>query len=538
MLLNSLTPKHLAFLKNNLHTLPRKEKEDILRQLEELERRRTIQAARNSLLDFVVMIEKDYKIGLHHRKLAELLEAVARGDKTRICVNIAPRFGKSHLVSYYFPAWFLGNNPTQKVMMVSHTADLAVDFGRKVRNLIDNEVYREIFPDVKLSQDSKSAGRWHTNHGGEYFAIGVGGALAGRGADLLLVDDPHSEQDILAGNLDVFDKTYDWYAYGARTRLMPGGRVALVQTRWALNDLTGRLTKDMVMNEDADQFEVVEFPALLEVDAEVTEPDPDRPGQTISYMQTVTKSLWPEQWSVEALLKTKASMPSFQWNAQYQQQPTAEEGAIVKREWWRLWDQEDPPICELIIQSWDTAFEKNNRADYSACTTWGVFWPEKDPQENPESTAHIILLDAFKDRMEFPELKRTAFKHFNTWNTEATPVSLIVEKKASGAPLIYELKAMGIFVQEFTPSRGNDKISRLNSVSDIFASGRVWAPATRWAEEVMDEVASFPAGAHDDLVDATTLALMRFRQGGYVRTEMDEAPARKFFKSHRRAGYY
>ena len=187
MLLNSLTPKHLAFLKNNLHTLPRKEKEDILRQLEELERRRTIQAARNSLLDFVVMIEKDYKIGLHHRKLAELLEAVARGDKTRICVNIAPRFGKSHLVSYYFPAWFLGNNPTQKVMMVSHTADLAVDFGRKVRNLIDNEVYREIFPDVKLSQDSKSAGRWHTNHGGEYFAIGVGGALAGRGADLLLV---------------------------------------------------------------------------------------------------------------------------------------------------------------------------------------------------------------------------------------------------------------------------------------------------------------------------------------------------------------
>lgn len=753
----------------------------------------------------------------------------------------------SYLVSYYFPAWFLGNHPDQKVMMVSHTADLAVDFGRKVRNLISSEPYQAIFGGkggVELSQDSKSAGRWHTNHGGEYFAClrrdtlirtqrgllpasqvvlgdrltncgqpvtvqgvyhsrheathhiaglrcsgdhpiwtvnrgwvyakgllptdvlrvesipdtlkaiirrgygylehatlsslvwhqvplhqppqrevarlrgawdhtlralaavrefcrrhrgstytpaysgahgqqwavqpgelplgdslaasqqhprqrasggqdhgatrsysrdhpgghrppdkarhqpaqpsegpqeelraysdpeklgwvccvlprliagcrtafpktigsvegylaglgeaaqklcglllgvrwvgkkgvyphpegeefinfrtdgdhtffadgvlthncGVGGAIAGRGADLLLIDDPHNEQDIINGNLDVFDKAYEWFTSGARTRLMPGGRVAIVQTRWALQDLTGRVVKDMLMNEDADQYEVVEFPAVLECE------EVDEAGFT----QIVQKSLWPEQWSLEALLKTKASMPSYQWSAQYQQNPTAEEGAIVKREWWRWWERDRPPKCDFIIQSWDTAFEKHNRADFSACTTWGVWWPEKEPDDTTTGGANIILLNAFKERLEFPELKQVALNHYREWK----PDSCIVEKKASGAPLIYELRALGIPVQEFTPSRGNDKISRLNSVSDLFSSGIVWAPQTRWAEEVADEIAAFPAGEHDDLVDATTLALMRFRSGGFVRLPSDEPEPLKRFKSHRGVGYY
>jgi hypothetical protein len=261
-----------------------------------------VKTARISLLTFIKFIEPDYKVGEHHKRLATLLECLANGTKDRISVNIAPRFGKSHLVSYYFPAWFLGIHPEQKVMMVSHTADLAVDFGRKVRNLIASEKYQEIFggkDGVELSQDSKSAGRWHTNHGGEYFAVGVGGAIAGRGADLLLIDDPHNEQDIINGNLDVFDKAYEWFTTGARTRLMPGGRIAIVQTRWATNDLTGRVVKDMVMNEGADQYEVVEFPAVLEKEIKDEEGD----------IQTVLKSLWPEQWSLEALLKTKASMP-------------------------------------------------------------------------------------------------------------------------------------------------------------------------------------------------------------------------------------
>jgi predicted phage terminase large subunit-like protein len=526
-----MTPEALKSVKNNLHKLNLVQKQEVLTLLAELEQRKTVKKAKLSLLDFVLFIEPDYKVGAHHKKLAALLEDLAFGRKDRVAVNIAPRFGKSHLVSYYFPAWYLGNFPNKKVMMVSHTADLAVDFGRKVRNLIASERYQVVFggdAGVELSQDSKSAGRWHTNHGGEYFAVGVGGAIAGRGADLLLVDDPHNEQDIINGNLDVFDKAYEWFTTGARTRLMPGGRVAIVQTRWALNDLTGRVVKDMLMNEGADQYEVVEFPAIFEKEVENED----------GIVEIVQRSLWPEQWPLEALLRTKASMPNYQWNAQYQQNPTSEEGAIVKREWWRVWQQDYPPSCDFIIQSWDTAFEKTNRSDFSACTTWGVWWPEATPDDSASGAANIILLDAFKERMEFPELKRTALKHYHAWNTPDTPVSLIVEKKASGAPLIYELRAMGIPVGEFTPSKGNDKISRLNSVSDMFASGVVWAPQTRWAEEVMDEVAAFPAGEHDDLVDATTLALMRFRQGGFMRLSTDEKEEPKSFRSRRKVGYY
>ena len=522
-------------IRDNLHRLTPVEKSEVLRILNELEARGTVRQAMASLLAFVKYIDPEYKIGAHHRKLAALLEDLANGLRDRIAVNIAPRFGKSMLVSYYFPAWFLGNHPGKKVMMVSHTADLAVDFGRKVRNLIDSEKYRAVF-DVSLSQDSKSAGRWHTSHGGEYFAVGVGGAIAGRGADLLLVDDPHNEQDVINGNSDVFDKAYEWFTTGARPRLMPQGRVAIVQTRWALNDLTGKLVKDMLMNDMADQYEVVEFPAILEKEEEVEIDDPENPGQKITTTDIVQKSLWPEQWPLEALLRTKASMPAFQWNAQYQQNPTSEEGAIIKREWWRVWEEERPPPCEFIIQAWDTAFEKSTRADYSACTTWGVWWPEKEPGNGATGSANIVLLDSFKDRMEFPELKKVTLAHYNAWHLESRPVSMIVEKKASGAPLIYELRAMGIPVGEFTPSKGNDKISRVNAVSDIFASGMVWAPQTRWAEELVDEVASFPNGEHDDLVDSMTLAMMRFRQGGYVRTQFDEVEPKRRFK--RKRPYY
>jgi len=201
--------------------------------------------------------------------------------------------------------------------------------------------------------------------------------------------------------------------------------------------------------------------------------------------------------------------------AQYQQQPTSETSAIVKREWWKRWDRETPPRCDFLIQSWDTAFLKTERSDYSACTTWGVFNRDDDtgrPQSN------IILLDAFKRRMEFPELKQRAYAEYKEWEPDA----FIVEAKASGSPLIFELRAMGIPVQEFTPVRGNDKIARLNSVADLFASGRVWVPNTNWAEELVEEVASFPSGEHDDLVDSMTQALIRYRRGGFIRLDTDD----------------
>jgi predicted phage terminase large subunit-like protein len=369
---------------------------------------------------------------------------------------------------------------------------LAVGFGRKVRNLVDSEVYKRIFPTLQLQQDSKAAGRWNTSKGGDYFAIGVGGTVTGKGANLLIIDDPHSEQEaaLAATNPDVFDKVYEWYTSGPRQRLQPGGAIVIVMTRWSLRDLTGQVLKANVAR-GGEQWEVIEFPAIM----------------------PSGKPLWPEFWSLPELEALREELPNSKWQAQYQQQPVSNESAIVKRDWWKWWDKDNPPQCEYILQTWDTAFEKNNRADFSAGTTWGVF-NNPDDYDRP----NLILLDTYKKRVEWVQLKKDVLEQHRQWD----PDGVLIEKKATGAPLIYELRSMGIPVQEYTPSKGQDKISRLNSVSDIIASGKVWVPRTRWAEELVDEIAAFPAGEHDDLVDATTLALMRFRQGGFLRLPLDE----------------
>jgi predicted phage terminase large subunit-like protein len=526
----------IELLLANIDSYTPEEQEELLKTLDEYEKKRKIEAARDDLIAFCCAMQPDYKVGKHHRILGDLLMEIEQGreynydgkpledtGKDRICVNMPPRHGKSQLVSIYFPAWFLGKNPDKKVLMVSHTTDLAVDFGRKVRNLISTDQYKEIFPDTQLAIDSKSAGRWNTSKGGEYFACGVGSALAGRGAHLLLVDDPHNEQDIINGNLDVFDKAYEWFTFGARTRLMPGGRVAIIQTRWHLDDLTGRVTRDMAQNELADKYEVVEFPAILEVEEKGGKNNPNA-----SVPKLIEKPLWPEFFNLDALHRTKASMPLFQWNAQYQQTPTAEEAALVKREWWKEWEEEHPPSCEYLIMSLDAAAEKHNRADYTALTTWGVFFNDE------EDRYEIILLNSIKERMEFPELKEMAHEQYLEWEPDA----FIVEKKGSGTPLYQELRRMGLVVQEYTPHRGSgDKMARLNSVADIIKSGLVWVPQTRWAEEVVEEIAGFPFMSNDDLVDSTVMALMRFRQGGFIRLPTDEPDEVQYFKQ-RRGGYY
>jgi predicted phage terminase large subunit-like protein len=501
----------LADIPKILPKLPVHEQEYLLAELERLEELKKKQRCQEKFLPFVKEMWPTFIAGRHHVKMAEAFERVARGECKRLIICMPPRHTKSEFASYLLPAWFLGKFPHKKVIQCSHTAELAVGFGRKVRNLVDTETYHKIFPDLQLSADSKAAGRWNTSKMGDYFAIGVGGAVTGKGADVLIIDDPHSEQEaaLAETNPDIYDKTYEWYTSGPRQRLQPGGAIVVVMTRWSKRDLVGQVLKDAAANDSIEEWEVIEFPAILPS------------GQP----------LWPEFWQLEELLRVKRDVPNSKWQAQYQQDPVSESAAIVKREWWQEWDRETPPQCDFILQAWDTAFEKSQRADYSACTTWGVFY---QPDDTGRDQANIILLNAFRDRMEFPTLKQTAIDEYNEWQ----PDSVIIEKKASGAPLIYEMRAMGIPVQEFTPSRGNDKISRLNAVSDLFASGRVWAPATRWAEEVIDEVAEFPASMHDDYTDSVSLALHRFRKGGYVGTALDAPDEPVYFKSNRGRGFY
>jgi predicted phage terminase large subunit-like protein len=834
-----MTPHEAELIRKALPTMPLGEKVRLLELLEEYEKRTAREKAQKSLLAFVKAIQPDYKIGPHHRILAKKLEAAARGELDRIAVSIAPRFGKSHLLSYYFPAWFIGNYPTQKLIISSHTADLAVDFGKKVRNLIASDEYKSIFPNTDLAADAKSAGRWNTSKNGEFFACirlqakvvtqkgrvfaagvevgdvlfnggrgvrvldvyhsthkktylvaglecsekhpiwtmnrgwvfageilsddllrtesfwdtmkalfwraygylehtfipalvqhqgtlresaqrevrglwwprnfavravaalrqlhcgygaaafasaysrahrqqrtiqsgelslgdagatsqqqthersfrrqdtgaackrykhyagsakvsvefgngsarpeeetakeleaygtpenlgwiagsiarvyarccrkrtseqprlgaeeylasfretarklcgvllgvrtagnvritstekqpfvnflvdgdhtffaggvlthncGVGGAIAGRGADLLIVDDPFSEQDVLNGNYTVFDRGYEWYAYGARTRLMPGGRVVVLHTRWAKNDLIGRLVEESAKNPDADQWDYTEFPAIIN---EGTDDE---------------KSLWPEQWSIEALRRTRASMPTFQWQSQYQQSPTSQEGAVIKREWWKRWKKSEPPPCEYIIMALDAAQETNNRSDFTALTTWGVFYRENE--DTGDQIANIMLLNAINKRVEFPELKELAMREYKAWKPDA----FIVEKKSNGAPLAQEMRRMGIPLQDFTPNRGskatpNNKFARVSAVADIVRSGLVWAPEYKWADELIEQAHEFPSGKNDDLVDTLVMALMRFRSGGFISLlsdeELEDGPLQR-----RSAAYY
>lgn len=499
----------------NLQHLPDAEKADLLALLDELESRKRVSICQHDFLAFIAALDATYKFGTHLKRLGALLTEVEQGHKDRIAVSMAPRMGKSQMISIYYPAWYLGKNPTHKVIVASHTAELAVDMARKVRNLMQTAEYRKIFPNTTIASDAKAAGKWNTSQGGEYFAIGTGGALAGRGADLIVADDPLSEQDIKAGNFDSLDALYEWFSAGLRTRLMPGGKICILHTRWHARDLIGRLIKDSATNPDGDQYEIFEFPAILNEEST----DPDNPP----------KSLWPEQWSLESLLRTKASMSHilWQWNAQYMQNPTASESAIIKREWIKWWPHEDPPKVDFIVQSYDTALTTKTRSDYSVCQTWGVFFHEEDNSTN------VILLNQVKGKWEFPELKQMALEQYQEWE----PDSVIVEAKASGQPLIDEMRRSGIFVQDYSPGKGQDKIARLNAVADMFASGHVWFPETHWAQAAVEEIVSFPSAEHDDVVDGCTLALARVRKGGLLSLRTDNEDNEPVF-FRRKGGYY
>ena len=461
----TLTYEELKFLSQMKRSFEKKEK---------------VNRVTNNFLSFVKEMWPEFIEGRHHKEIADKFDKIAQGKIKRLIINMPPRHTKSEFASFLLPAWMVGRKPDLKIIQTTHTTELAIRFGRKAKTLIDSPEYQSVF-NTTLREDSQAAGKWETEQGGEYYAAGVGSAITGRGADLLIIDDPHSEQDAM--NPEALEKAYEWYTSGPRQRLQPGGAIVVVMTRWSLKDLTGALINSQ-KNLKADKWEVVEFPAIM----------------------PSGKPIWPQYWKKKELEGVKASLTAGKWNAQWMQNPTSEEGSIIKREWWRMWERSSIPPLQHIIQSYDTAFSKKETADYSAITTWGVFYPDDD------SPANLILLDAHKERLEFPELRKEALEQYKYWK----PDTVIIEAKASGQPLTYELRKIGIPVINFTPSKGQDKFSRVASVAPMFESGIIWAPDERYADEVIEECASFPYGDHDDLVDSTTQALMRFRQGGFV----------------------
>ena len=815
-----------------LNNLPPGDRERLEALVQELKRRKHQELCRKSFLAFVKHMWPEFISGRHHARMGSEFEMLERGESNRLIINLGPRHSKSELTSIMFPAWLLGKHPEYQIIQCSVTAELATGFGRRLRNLIASDVYREIFPTVELQADSKAAGRWSTNMNGRYYAIGVSGSVTGIGANCinlsskvtttkrsveaknikvgdvvlgwtgwntvervvsslhdvtitlnghmkvsedhpiyvvekgwvlakdikekdillsvssmgkirvlynqfrsrivesvsfrrlqhlgthaatllqpenpkllslrwawhygmralavsqsiyrrygpktfkethfgqdrrrrplyagelplggwgdtgqqprqqyddncvwrdfddsavgaqdranarydspsdrhygddagagifrradelesarghsngfdgqrdstlqnfsrntqnlwkrsiqrgigalknslwvhmevrtvtrevheprgfvnfrvsgdntmvvessiyhncLIIDDPNDDQQYLQSmsTPEVYDRVYEWYQAAPRQRLQPGGMLLLVQTRWSKRDLTGQILAKAALNE-GDSWRHISFPAILPS------------GQP----------LWPEFWSLPELMATKSEISLPKWNAQYLQSPCSEEGAIVKRSDWQRWPDDTPPPLDFILQTLDTAFEKHQRADYSAIATWGIFYRDDD---TGVSQSNIILINMVREKCEFPRLKQLVMEQYH----EFSPDKVIIEKKATGAPLIYELRSAGIPCSEFTPTRiTGDKIARLHAVTDVFASKRVWAPNRRFADELIEEVASFPSGTTDDLVDITAMAMAYYRKGGFVRTDSDLPDEIKYFKSSRKMAYY
>lgn len=447
--------------------------------------------AKSSFIEFCQYVWPEMLVGEHHRRIAAALDRVVSGECKRLMIAMPPRHGKSQMGSYLFPAYLMGKKPYSKLIVGSHTAELAQRFGRMIRNLVDDTRYKELFPEMSLSADSKAAGRWGTNHGGEAFFIGKGGAMTGRGGDVVILDDILDEQDALSDT--AMENTFEWYTSGPRQRLQPNGAIIVINTRWKTDDLSGRLLRQQT-NLKADQWEVLEFPAIL----------------------PSGNALWPGYWKVEELEAVKLTIGMSKWNAQWQQQPTNDEGAILKREWWRKWPHSYTPACEYVIQSYDTAYSKKETADYSVITTWGVFYSEQFDGPN------LILLNVKRGRWDFPELKRVARSEYQYWK----PDNVLIEGKASGMSLQQELRRMGIPVTLYSPGgrrTGQDKVSRANAVAPLLESGMIWYPENEeWADELVEECAAFPNGSNDDQVDSAVMAWSRFRQGNFLALADDE----------------
>ena len=441
--------------------------------------------AHSRLLAYAAYQWPGYRASRHHRLIARHLEAVERGDVTRLMIFMPPRAGKSMLVSEFFPAWYLGRNPGHNVIAATYAQELADDFGRKVRNQIGGDAFRHVFPGCGLAGDSQSAKRFHVTQSdgqppGTYFATGIGGPLTGRGGHLILLDDLTKNREEAESDT-VRQRNKDWYTSTAYTRLMPDGRIVLVMTRWHQDDVAGWLLRE----QPHENWTVLNLPAIAESD--------DVIGRKAG------EALWPEAFPLEALAKIKESIGSRDWSALYQQRPTPAEGGVFKLGWFPRYDA-PLPAYRRVVQSWDTAYKPGEENDPSACLTFG------------EHDNGYDLLHALAERMEYPDLKSRVARHAADWNADA----VLIEDKASGQSLIQDLRRetqLPVIPVKVHAGSGN-KTTRAMAVSPGCEAGRVRLPRhAAWLADFETELMNFPNGAHDDQVDALSQALNWFRLG-------------------------
>lgn len=444
-----------------------------------------------------VILPEEFKDGKHIKLICEHLQAVESGKIRRLMIEAPPGSCKSVLVNKLFSSWCFGRHPQWQVLTVSHSVDLAERFGRDVRDLLSSHEYEKIFPKTKLRPDVRAAGRWYTSKKGVFTAAGAGTSIAGTRANLGILDDVLSEQTVKS-DLER-NRILSWYGPGFRTRLLPNARVISVATRWHHMDLQGFLLEEARKSSLADQWVEIKIPAILDDDsADLL--DLDTGG-----------SYWPEMWSLDALKATRASTPARDWSALYMQNPTPEEGAIFKEDWFKPWQFEDPPTCDFVFLSLDTAFSTKQTADYSVIQAWGIFFQTRIDDKGLEMRVpNMILLSQQKGRYEYPDLRQKvqdAYKKFR-------PDTIVIEKTASGQSLIQDLQRANLPIREYRPDR--DKISRAHAVSPVLSAGRVWLPNRAWAEELKAECLCFPLGAHDDAVDTMTQAILFMREGWMI----------------------
>ena len=429
-------------------------------------------------------------MGNHIKLLCQKLQGVVDGDIKRLMVFLPPRSSKSLICSKLFPAWYIGNFSNHEIMSVSHSDQLASDFGRTVRDIVNTEKFQRIFKGVALRSDVKAAGKWKTNKNGSYYAAGVRSQVAGRGANIALLDDVMSEEDSFSQTGRKYIK--EWYPAGLRTRLMPNGAIIIINTRYHYDDLCGWLLKqEKTAEQNTYSWEVISIPAWLNEEA----------AELLGL--PVGSSYFPE-WKSDKILKIdeeeiRASNGARYWNSLYMQDPSPDDGGIIKKKYIQWWEYDEPPECQFIIQTYDTAFSTSRTADFSVIQTWGIF---NDYDEDYGFSSHLILLGNTKGRYEYPELRRIAQDLYK----EFRPDVCIIERKASGQSLIQDMRRAGLPVLDYLPDK--DKIARVYASTPMMEAGRVWLPKNKiWADDLFSECMSFPNGSHDDQVDCLSMAI-------------------------------